>query len=455
LATDSRAFGYRVTAPLCIGATLNPINSTMIATALTDIREHFDTSTGSVLWLVSLMYLASAVGQPIAGQLADRLGPRKIFVSGMVLVTGAGVLGALASSLLVLALARLTVGLGTGAAYPAAITMLEQQGRRSGTPVPSRTLGALMTVSLMALTVGPPVGGFLVQAVGWRAVFAVNVPLALLPLALAFVWLPRDESRPRAREHTSADYIGVGLFTIALVVFLAVSMRIEQLGWYAVPAIVLTAFPLLLHERRQENPFLNVRMLTTTPALSLTYARLALTFTIIYGVMFGLASWLTEARGVPPATAGLLFFGMSGAGALSSALAGRYRRIQVPLFVGTSSLFAASLMMLWIDSSTVIAYLVAVCVLFGIPNGLNLVANQLAVFTAAPPGQTGMASGLFRTAQYVGAMVATGVISVCYTTEATDDGLHRLAWSFTIIAGILLVARVGHALLTAAAQRQW
>jgi predicted MFS family arabinose efflux permease len=452
LATGKGEIGYRLLAPLCVGAMLNPINSTMIATALTDIREHFEASTASVLWLVSLMYLASAVGQPVAGQLADRVGPRKVFVTGMVLVAVAGVVGTLAPSLLLLLLARLIVGLGTGAAYPAAVTMIEQQGRRSAVRAPSRALGVLMTVSLTALTFGPPLGGILVEAFGWRAVFAANVPLAVVPLALGFIWLPRDEN-PRARGHAGADYVGIGLFTLALAVFLTVTMHIERLGWYAVPAVLIATAPVLIYERRLEAPFLDVRMLARVPTLSFTYLRLALTFTVIYGVMFGLASWLTEARGVSPATAGLLLLGMSGAAALASALSGRYRQVQLPLFVGTSSLLAASLMMLGIDTATGIAYLAAVCVLFGIPNGLNLVANQLAVFRAAPSGQTGIASGFFRTSQYVGAMAATGVISVCYAAQATDDGLHRLAWSFVMISVVLLIARVAHLLLTLAPGR--
>ena len=453
MATDKDAIGYRLLAPLCVGAMLNPINSTMIATALTDIREHFDASTASVLWLVSLMYLASAVGQPVAGQLADRLGPRKVFVTGMVLVAVAGVVGTLAPSLLLLLLARIIVGLGTGAAYTAAITMIEQQGRRSAVGTPSRALGVLMTVSLTALTIGPPLGGILVEAFGWRAVFAANVPLALAPLVLGLVWLPRDEHRRSTRGHTGADYVGVALFTLALAVFLTVTMHVERLGWYAVPAVVTATAPLLVYERRLAAPFLDVRMLASVPTLSFTYLRLALTFTIIYGVMFGLASWLTEARGVSPATAGVLLLGMSGAAALASALSGRYRQVQVPLFVGTSSLLTASLMMLTIDTSTGIAYLAVVCMLFGVPNGLNLVANQLAVFRAAPSGQTGIASGFFRTSQYVGAMAATGVISVSYGAQATDDGLHRLAGAFVVISVVLLIARVAHALLTLTSRR--
>lgn len=458
MVVDGTASGYRLSVPLCLGAVLNPINSTMIATALTSIGADLDASTESVLWLVSLMYLASAVGQPVAGQLADRLGPRKVFSAGMVLVAVAGVVGTVAPNLVLLSAARFIVGLGTGAAYPAAIAMIDQQARRSGGAAPASTLGALMTVGLATLTVGPLLGGLLVETLGWRSIFAVNVPLALLPLALARLWLPRDEESS-ARPRVSADVTGVLLFSATLGALLLVSLNAAEVGWYAVLILLVAVAVLVSYEWRVPEPFLDVRMLLRLPALSLTYLRLALTFTIIYGVMFGFATWLTDSRGTSPASAGLLLLTLSGAGAVASAVTGRGgrvgrgSRVQLPLLVGTLSLAAASLMLLGVDSSTGLGYLAAMCVLFGIPNGLNLVANQVAVLRSAPLGQSGIASGFFRTSQYVGAMCATGAIGLSFGHAATDAGLSRLAASFVVIAAVLLVARVVDGVLTLRARR--
>jgi MFS family permease len=74
---------------------LNPVNSTMIATALSPIGREFGVGAGATAWLVSVMYLASAIGQPVAGRLADQFGPRRVFLTGGLLVAVAGVVGAL------------------------------------------------------------------------------------------------------------------------------------------------------------------------------------------------------------------------------------------------------------------------------------------------------------------------------------------------------------------------
>lgn len=425
--------------PLCAGAVLNPVNSTVIATALSPIGNDLGVGPAATAWLVAVMYLASAIGQPVAGRLADQFGPRRVFLVGGLLVAVAGALGALAPSFGWLLASRALVGLGTGAAFPAAIAMLREQADRLGVPTPPRTLALLSTVSLATLTVGPPLGGVLVDTIGWRAVFAVNVPLGLAVTALGFLLLPRSLPRLReARAWRLLDLPGTALFGSAVSLFLLTTMELPRPPVPVVLGLVGCLLLLVLVELRVPTPFIDFRMLATNAALVTAYARVFLTFLVVYGVLFGLTPWLQESRGLSASTAGLVLLGMSAVGAVASFVGVRGRRLLPPLLLGALGLLAGSAGILVLDAGSSITLLVLVCAAFGLPNGLGLVANQLLVYRAAPAHQVGVAAGLFRTAQYTGAMTATGVAALAYADGVSGSGLHVLGW-VSVGAGALLL----------------
>ncbi|SFL31646.1 Major Facilitator Superfamily protein [Geodermatophilus ruber] len=425
--------------PLCAGAVLNPVNSTMIATALAPIGREFAVGAGATAWLVSVMYVASAVGQPVAGRLADQFGPRRVFLAGGLLVAVAGLIGALAPTFGWLVAARVVVGLGTGAAYPAAVAMVREQADRLGVPTPARALGLLNTASLVTLTVGPPLGGVLVDTVGWRAVFAINAPLGLLVTALGLRYLPR--SRPRARTLPAwrvLDLPGVALFGGAVVLLMLVLTTLPAPPWPVVLGLAGCLLALVLTELRSRSPFLDVRMLAGNPPLVVTYLRVVLTFLVVYGVLFGVTPWLQEGRGLSASAAGFVLLGMSAVGTVASLFAVRGPRPFWPLFVPALGLLAGSLSLTVLDAGTPVAVLACVAAVFGLPNGMGQVANQVMVYRAAPAEQVGAATGLSRTAQYTGAMIATSLTGLAYAHGVDDAGLHVLGWAFTAVGAVLV-----------------
>src|SRR6202000_2555809 len=118
--------------PLALGSMLNPINSTMISTALAPIGKGFGATVAQTVWLIAGLYLTSAIAQPTMGRLADLFGPRRIYLISLVLVAIAGIVGALAPSLAVLVGARVLLGVGTSGAYPSAMRIFRSQGDRHG-----------------------------------------------------------------------------------------------------------------------------------------------------------------------------------------------------------------------------------------------------------------------------------------------------------------------------------
>jgi MFS family permease len=112
------------------GSVLNPVNSSIIAVALVTIGRAFGVGADSTAWLVSALYLATAIGQPTMGRLADLVGPRKVYLAGTALVGLGGLIGYLANSLPTLVIARVVIGFGTSAAYPAVMAMVRRQSQR-------------------------------------------------------------------------------------------------------------------------------------------------------------------------------------------------------------------------------------------------------------------------------------------------------------------------------------
>jgi MFS family permease len=417
---------------------MNPINSTMIAPALTSIGRDLGVGTAATLWLVAAMYLASAVGQPVAGRLVDLVGARRVFLAGAVLVTAAGLVGALAPSLAVLVGARVLVGLGTAAAYPSALTMIRDRAEALSLPAPERALGALTASSLVTLAVGPPLGGVLVELVGWRSTFAVNIGLGLLTLLLSVGRLPSDRPRARASDWVRGlDLPGMVLFSTSLTLLLLFLVGLPLPGWPLLAGALVAALGLAVVELRTREPFLDLRMLAANRPLAGTYLRLVLTFVLIYGVLFGYTQWLEQVRGLSPAASGLVMLALSGVGAVLALAGSRRRSVRGPLIIGTAGLLGGSLALLALHGEAAPAALVLVAALFGLPHGLNAVANQVAVYRQAP-AELGTASGLARTAQYIGAVLASTTVAVAFGDQASDPGLDVLAVVFTGLAVVLL-----------------
>src|SRR3984957_6075918 len=114
-ATQREAFGPRFVTPLFMGSALNPINSSVIATALVSIASAMGVPVGRTSILVSSLYLTSAVAQPTCGRLSEEFGPRRVFLGGILVVLLGGIVGGLGQSLTVLVIARVLIGLGTSA----------------------------------------------------------------------------------------------------------------------------------------------------------------------------------------------------------------------------------------------------------------------------------------------------------------------------------------------------
>jgi MFS family permease len=431
-------FGPRFVAAVSIGSMLNPINSSIIAIALVSIGHAFGVGAASTTWLVSALYLATAIGQPTMGRLADRLGPRRVYLAGSGLVAAGGLIGAVGVSLSMLVAARIVIGLGTSAAYPAAMAMVRRQSERLRREAPGSVLGALAIAGQATMAVGPPLGGLLITLGGWRLTFLINLPLALIGAILALIWLPRDE--PPSTRAGSLDPGGLALFASMLTGLLIFVMNLTHPRWWLLGVTVALLAVLIRWELREHAPFVDIRMLAHNRALTTTYLRYGVTMLITYCFIYGWTLWLEQAAGKSASATGLLMMPSFVVAAAVSALASRRRRVRGPLMIGTIALTAGSVSLTLLSGSASLGILVAVSLVFGVQNGLTVVTNQAAMYAQAPPEQTGTAAGLMRTFMYIGAIFSASLISLTFGQWGVDVGLHRLALILTAASVTLLIA---------------
>ncbi|MFJ5927064.1 MFS transporter [Kitasatospora sp. NPDC092948] len=441
------ALDRRLVPPMVLGSVLNPINSTIIAVALVPIGVALGASPAQTAWLVSALYLATALGQPVVGRLIDLFGPRRLFLSATSLVGVAGVVGALAPNLGVLIASRVVLGFGTCAGYPAAMALLRAESGRTGRDTPAGVLTLLAVANQTVAVVGPLLGGLLTSLGGWRATFALNVPLSVLAVVLGAVRLPRTpvDATPERRPAGLAQRIdlpGMALFAALLLTLLLFLMNPHPDLWYLPVITLAAAAAFTVRERHAAEPFIDVKVLGGNTPLLLTYARALAAYIGAYAFLYGFAQWTEEGFGLTPLQAGLVQAPTFLVGIGVSIAAGRRGGIRATLLIGGIGQVAACALMLVLGAHSPLWALLVLAVVFGIPQGANGLALQNSVFQQADPTRTGSSAGLLRTFAYLGSMVAAAATAAAYGAHAGTAGMHRLAMVMLAAAVLFLLLTV-------------
>ncbi|WP_143306650.1 MFS transporter [Chitinophaga vietnamensis] len=381
----------RFMTPLVLGNMMNPLNSTMLATALTTICNAFARNVADGALLVTPLYITAMIGQPVMGWLADLYSPKRINTLGFVLVLAAAVVGMAAPSFGWLVVSRVILGLGTSAAYPSAMAILHRRYAAEGRGVPGNVLGVIAVSSQVCMVLGPVLGGLLSQYMGWKGIFFINIPWVLAGL-YSSRFIPEDNGN------------GSTLFPVPP----------GETGG------VLTLF-------RQR------------PGILLVYLRTAATNYVLYQLLYALPQWIQTMRHVKPANTGLMLLPMSLTSAVVAMVISRSANTTRQTLWGLCTIIPGSLALVWLHSSTPLYLLMIVIVWLGLAIGTNIIANQAALNEAAPAGQKGISFGLYRTFGYIGAIVAGAQLHSVFRTGVNDRSLHTLGYFALISCGILMV----------------
>ncbi|MDX6353510.1 MAG: hypothetical protein QOF98_413 [Streptomyces sp.] len=462
--TPTAGFDRRLLPPMMLGSVLNPINSTIIAVTLVPIGDALGAPPSQTAWLVSALYLATALGQPVVGRLIDIFGPRRLFLVSTSLVGVAGVVGTLAPNLGVLIASRVLLGFGTCAGYPAAMALLRSEAKRTGQDSPGGVLTALAVANQTIAVIGPLLGGLLIGLGGWRTTFALNVPLAVAAVLLGLLRLPKEtgtpaeartpkkasppeepgtpadagpgESARRERLAAQLDLPGMALFAVLLVSLLLFLMNLHLRDWYLLLIAAAASAVFAARELRAPTPFIDLRVLGGNTPLLVTYGRALVAYVVSYAFLYGFTQWTEEGYGLSPFHAGLVQIPMFLVAIGVSIVSGRRKGVRGKLLVGALGQIVACLVILTLTGDSPVWMLVLVALIFGLPQGLNSLALQNSVYFQADPERTASSAGLLRTFAYVGSMVASSTAAASFGRRADTGGMHHLAW-IMLGAGVL------------------
>ncbi len=452
LGTDRRA---ATLALLAFAMLIVSLDQYIVVVALPEIGRELGYSAQTLQSVISAYAVASAGFLLLGGRAADLLGRRRVFVAGLALYTGASLGGGLASEPEVLLVARAVQGLGGALVFPATLSLVNTtfaEGRER-----NRAVAIWGGAGAAGLVIGVLLGGVLTHALGWEAVFFVNVPLAGAAIVLAFTLIPADGGRERDRSFGLPGALtataGITLLVFALV-------EGPTLGWdslavvaAAVAGVVaLGAFALV--ERRSRDPLVPPRLLANRNLA--TGVAIAFLFSATFGsVLYFLTLYFQDARGYDALETGVGFLLPTALVVAGSALAGRIatrfglrRTLIVALSIGALGALALGLAM---SPNGSYAALIPGLILLSIGDGVVFTTMFIAAGTGVADREQGVASGLVSTSTSVGASVGLAVLVLIATSgtdgltgealrTATADGLSTAV--LVVSAGIAAIAIV-------------
>jgi EmrB/QacA subfamily drug resistance transporter len=427
-----------VLAPVALGTMLAPLNSTMIAVAIPSLLEDFDRSLAWGSWIVTSYLVAMAAVQPLGGALGDRYGRRGLFLIGLALFLVATVVAALSWRIEVLLVARTVQAISGAAAIPngtALVRSLVPAERRG------RAFGNVGSAIALAAGLGPPVGGILTAALGWRWIFAANI--LLLAPALLLGWrLPADGPAPRTGRF---DLRGAALLTLGLIslVLSLTAWRLPGAPLLFAPVLGLFAaaagFALVRHSRRFPDPVLNLALFRArgfTPAV----ATVLLSNLAMYTLLLSLPLFLTAWSLWGSARIGLLLAGLSLPTIVFAPLGGRLSdRLgrRAPAVVGMALITLGALPFLAVYPTWSWLVYAGPLVLIGAGLGLSMAPVQTTAVETAHSSQAGQASGLFSTMRYLGSILGSSVMAAVLSGAVPPVG------SFRVLYAVLFLSACG------------
>lgn len=294
-----------VTAAASFGFFVTQLDVTIVNVALDAISEAFAAPTAQLKWLVDAYVLALAAMLLSAGAIGDRVGPKRTFVWGLVLFGAASAVCGLAPGPLSLIVARAAQGATGALLIPPSLALIAHAAH--GDDLRRAAVGCWTAAGGVSIAAGPVLGGLLVETLGWRWVFFVNLPICLLGAVLTQLVAPPTPPKPSAPPDLSGQCLAVAAVTLVVGALIEGGHR----GWGAGPAGALVAGLALLwlflrQQRRAPYPVAPLRAFVRRPAWLAVVVGSTLNFTY-YGMIFVLGFYMLRGLHWPPGKAGLAF----------------------------------------------------------------------------------------------------------------------------------------------------
>lgn len=408
-----------------LGSVLAPINSTMIAVALPEIRQDFGLSHAAVGWLVSGYLITMAVVQPIAGRLGDQMGRLRVFRAGLIAFLLLSIGSTFAPNFPLLVALRIGQAVAGASLIPNGMAMLRAEA-------PPERLGRLNGINgavlSFAAATGPLIGAAALALGSWRFLFPLSIPVVLVALVLLQRLHPAGEAR---LKRTPVDYVGAALF-IALLVGITVqlvALRDGERGAavvarWGVVAVIGALF--IWRQYGSSTPVAEWRLFRDRSFAGAT-AYVLFTNLSMYTTLLMIPFFLKDVQGRSTQMSGVLLGSMSILVAITAPFGGRLSDAlgrRLPAQAGALLMFGGSVALLaGLGPSVSPIYLAACLATIGLGLGLGSGAAQTAAVESVPRSLAGSASGTSSMMRYVGSILGAGLLSgvLNNTTAARGD----------------------------------
>jgi EmrB/QacA subfamily drug resistance transporter len=401
----------------CISLFIVGLDVTIVNVALPDIRVDLTASVSGLQWILDAYTIVIASLLMLSGSTADRLGRRRVFQTGLVLFTLGSLLCSIAPTLGWLVAFRALQAIGGSMLNPVAMSIItntfEEPRERA------RAIGVWGAVVGVSMALGPVLGGALVESVGWRAIFLINVPIGAAALVLTRLFVPESRAdRPRR-----VDPVGQLLVAGVLATLTYAIIQGPEAGWTS-PEIVglfvvaaAAAAGLVRFEGRRDEPLLEVRFFRSAPFSGATVIALC-AFASLAGFLFLSTLYLQDVRDESALHSGLHMLPMAAMTVLLAPLSGRIvgtRGPRLPLIIGGTGIAVSALMLTRLDPTTSNTWLLGAFTVFGIGFGMvNAPITNTAV-SGMPRSRAGVAAAIASTSRQVGSAMGVAVIGSVVT----------------------------------------
>jgi EmrB/QacA subfamily drug resistance transporter len=401
---------------MCFALFMIMLDNTVVNVALPSIQKDLGASISGLEWTINGYTLSFAVLLATGGRLGDIFGRRRMFLAGVVIFALSSATAGFAASETALVLSRVVQGVGASLMMPGTLSIITD-----AFPAHERgkAMGTWAGVSALALAVGPVLGGFLTEHVSWRAIFYINIPVAVgAVLATTFaVRESRDTSVGR-----EVDYPGVAVLTVGLTALVLALVEGNSWGWgsteilalFGLAAVALPAFVFV--ENRVRAPMVQFDLLGDRNFLGAVVVALIITFAMM-GVFFFLALYMQDILGYSPLEAGVRFLpttlvivGVAPIAGRASDRFGPRWLIAGGLLVASASLFSFS--RIAVDSSY--PELLPAFMLLGLGISMTMSPMTSAAMNAVPVQKAGLASGILSMFRMVGGSLGVAITGAIF-----------------------------------------
>ncbi|MET7377651.1 MFS transporter [Streptomyces sp. NPDC005526] len=436
-----------VLAICCMSLLIVSLDNTVLNVALPSMQRELHAATSGLQWTIDAYTLVLASLLMLAGSTADRIGRRRVFTAGLVVFGVGSLLCSLAPDLELLVVFRMVQAVGGSMLNPVAMSIITNTFTDARER--ARAIGVWGAVVGISMAAGPLVGGLLVESVGWRSIFWVNLPVALAALLLTLRFVPESRAPKPRRPDPVGQVLVIALFgSLTYAIIEAPDAGPGTVLPFA--AVALAALlALLWYEPRRAEPLIDLRFFHSAPFSGATVIAVS-AFAALGGFLFLSTLYLQNVRGLDALHAGLWMLPMAVPTFLCAPLSGRLvgsRGPRLPLVVAGCAMTASAVLFAVFEAETSNVTLFVGYVLFGVGFGfVNAPITNTAV-SGMPRAQAGVAAAVASTSRQlgqtlgvavVGALLAAGVGSSSYADTFVTAA--RPGWWVLVACGAAVLA---------------